>query len=120
AWVWSYHPQRDVFEVIAQGGTNSWGFDYDDHGQMFFINTVIGHLWHVVPGAYYQRRYGTPFDPHLYKLIDQTADHIHWDAGEVWQAVQRRTSPTTDAPGRGHAHSGLTIYLADHWPGPER
>ncbi len=48
--VWRYHPGRGVVEAVMYGMTNSWGFDYDEHGEMFAINTVIGHLWHVVPG----------------------------------------------------------------------
>lgn len=115
--IWRYHPTRDVFEAVAHGTTNSWGFDYDDHGQMFFINTVIGHLWHVIPGAHYRRMYGSDFNPHLYQLLEQTADHFHWDTGEVWSDIRKiGVSPTTSQAGGGHAHSGLMIYLGDNWP----
>ncbi|HTI49826.1 MAG TPA: PVC-type heme-binding CxxCH protein, partial [Planctomycetaceae bacterium] len=121
ASIWRYHPTRDVFEVVTHGTTNSWGFDYDDHGQMFFINTVIGHLWHVVPGAHYRRMYGTDFNPHLYQLLEQTADHFHWDTGEAWSDIRKiGVSPTTSQAGGGHAHSGLMIYLGDNWPAQYR
>jgi putative membrane-bound dehydrogenase-like protein len=115
--IWRYHPTRDVFEAVAHGTTNSWGFDFDDHGEMFFINTVIGHLWHVVPGAHYRRMYGSDFNPHLYQLIEQTADHFHWDTGEAWSDIRKiGVSPTTSEAGGGHAHSGLMIYLGGNWP----
>jgi putative membrane-bound dehydrogenase-like protein len=114
--IWRYHPTRKVFEVVMQGGTNSWGFDYDDHGEMFFINTVIGHLWHVVPGAYSRRMYGTHFNPHLYELLEQTADHFHWDTAEKWQETKKGVSDSTSQAGGGHAHSGLMIYQGDNWP----
>jgi putative membrane-bound dehydrogenase-like protein len=114
--IWRYHPTRKVFEAVAHGTTNAWGFDYDEHGEMFFINTVIGHLWHVVPGAHYRRMYGTDFNPHLYQLIEQTADHFHWDTGENWSDIRKGVSPTTDKAGGGHAHSGLMIYLGGNWP----
>jgi putative membrane-bound dehydrogenase-like protein len=115
--IWRYHPTREAFEAVAHGTTNSWGFDYDDHGQMFFINTVIGHLWHVVPGAHYRRMYGSDFNPNLYQLIEQTADHFHWDTGEVWSDIRKiGVSPTTSQAGGGHAHSGLMIYLGNNWP----
>jgi len=115
--IWRYHPTRGVFEAVAHGTTNSWGFDYDDHGEMFFINTVIGHLWHVVPGAHYRRMYGADFNPFLYQLIEQTADHFHWDTGESWSDIRKLgVSPTTDKAGGGHAHSGLMIYLGGNWP----
>ncbi len=115
--IWRYHPTRGVFEAVAHGTTNSWGFDYDEHGEMFFINTVIGHLWHVVPGAHYRRMYGTDLNPYLYQLIEQTADHFHWDTGEAWSDIRKiGVSPTTDKAGGGHAHSGLMIYLGGSWP----
>ena len=80
--IWRYHPTRKSFEVVCHGTTNPWGHDWDEHGQLFFINTVIGHLWHAVPGARYQRMYGNHFDKHLYELIQQTADHYHFDVGK--------------------------------------
>ncbi|MBL9162517.1 MAG: c-type cytochrome [Planctomycetaceae bacterium] len=114
--VWRYHPTRRLFEVVAQGTTNPWGFDFDQHGEMFFINTVIGHLWHLVPGAHYERMYGADFNPHLYELIGQTADHVHWDTGEKWSDIRLTVSDTTSAAGGGHAHCGLMIYQGDNWP----
>lgn len=116
--IWRYHPTRRVFDVVARGTTNPWGMDWDEHGQLFFINTVIGHLWHVVPGAYYQRMYGDHFDPHVYQLLPQTADHYHWDiAEERWNETKRiGVTPNTDAAGGGHAHQGMMIYAGDNWP----
>ncbi len=115
--IWRYHPTRDVVEAVAHGTTNPWGFDYDDHGQMFFINTVIGHLFHVVPGAHYKRMYGVDLNPHVYELIDACSDHYHWDTGERWSDTRKiGVTPTTSAAGGGHAHCGMMIYLGDNWP----
>jgi putative membrane-bound dehydrogenase-like protein len=114
--IWRYHPTRDIFEDVAHGTTNPWGTDWDAHGQMFFINTVIGHLWHVVPGAHFERMYGEDLRSHLYQLLPQTADHVHWDTAERWSDVREGMSGTTDAAGGGHAHSGLMFYLGDNWP----
>src|SRR5204862_155616 len=33
--VWRYHPTKHVFEVFAQGTSNPWGLDFDEHGQAF-------------------------------------------------------------------------------------
>lgn len=119
--IWRYHPTRRVFEVVARGTTNPWGMDWDDHGQMFFINTVIGHLWHVIPGAYYQRMYGEHFDSNVYQLLPQTADHYHWDTAEQWHEIRNLgVTPTTDKAGGGHAHCGMMIYLGDNWPAKYR
>ena len=50
--VWRYHPARHEFEVGANGTTNPWGLDLDEHGEMFITNCVIEHLFHVVPGGH--------------------------------------------------------------------
>ena len=119
--IWRFHPVRHTFEVVARGTTNPWGMDWDDHGEMFFINTVIGHLWHVIPGAYYQRMYGEHFDSDVYELLPQTADHFHWDTDERWSDIRTLgVSDTTDAAGGGHAHVGMMIYLGDQWPAEYR
>jgi len=113
-----YHPLTRRFDVVCHGTTNSWGHDWDEHGQLFFINSVIGHLWHALPGARYRRMYGNHFDKFLYELIPQTGDHFHWDQGnEHWADLKKKgmTSPT-DAAGGGHAHCGMMIYGADNWP----
>src|SRR5262249_2555789 len=59
--IWRYHPTRKVFEVVCHGTTNPWGLDFDEHGEGFFTNSVIGHLWHMIPGARYQRMYGQDY-----------------------------------------------------------
>jgi putative membrane-bound dehydrogenase-like protein len=114
--IWRYHPVHGTVQAIMHGMTNSWGFDFDEHGEMFAINTVIGHLWHVVPGAHVRRMYGTDIDPHSYGLIEQTADHVHWDTGEKWNDIRNGVSDKTSAAGGGHAHIGLLIYQGDNWP----
>ncbi len=115
--VWRYHPTRKVFEAVAHGTTNPWGFDFDEHGEMFLINTVIGHLWHVVPNAHWRRMYGTHFNPYLFGVMEQTADHFHWDTKETWSDIRKLgVTDTTSAAGGGHAHSGLMIYQGDNWP----
>ena len=120
--IWRYHPTRHIFEVVCEGTTNSWGHDWDEHGQLFFINTVIGHLWHGVPGAYYKRMYGQHYNPHLYELIQQTGDHFHWDIGrEKWADLKKTgLTPSTDEAGGGHAHCGMMIYQGDNWPAKYR
>lgn len=115
--IWRYHPVFKKFEIVAHGSTNPWGWDYDQYGEMFMINTVIGHLFHVVPGARFERMYGSHENPFTYQVIKQTADHFHWDEGERWQEAKKGAlSSGTDAAGGGHAHSGLMIYQGGTWP----
>ena len=111
--MWRYHPQRKVVEVLSHGTTNPWGHDWDEHGELFFINTTNGHLWHEIPGAHYTR--GTTKDPNprAYELIDMHADHYHWDKA---LGFKKARGDTADAFGGGHAHVGMTIYQGDNWP----
>ncbi len=118
--VWRYHPTRGTVETVMHGMTNSWGYDFDQHGEQFVINTVIGHLWHVVPGAHTQRMYGIDMNPYTFQLIEQTADHVHWDTGESWSDVRKGITDKTNAAGGGHAHIGLMIYQGDNWPAEYR
>jgi putative membrane-bound dehydrogenase-like protein len=115
--IWRYHPTRKIFETVAHGGTNSWGHDWNADGELFMINTVIGHLWHVIPGAHYRRMFGTHLNPHVYEVIEQTADHFHWDTGtEKWSDIRKSISNKTLELGGGHAHVGMLIYQGGLWP----
>ena len=115
--VWRYHPTRKVVEAVGHGTTNQWGMDWDENGQLFVINTVIGHLWHAVPGIHWQRMFGEDLRQNLYELVPQTADHFHWDTREAWHDIRKiGVSPTTDAAGGGHAHCGFMIYQGTSWP----
>ena len=113
--IWRYHPTRGDFEVVCHGGTNPWGHDWNEYGELFWINTVIGHLWHGIPGAYFKRMFGEHIRPNLYEYIDQHADHFHWDTRKKWHE-ERSASGETDTAGGGHAHCGMMIYLGDNWP----
>ncbi|MCH9022605.1 MAG: hypothetical protein IID32_07550 [Planctomycetes bacterium] len=112
--VWRYHPTKKTFEVIAHGTTNPWGIDFDQHGQTFITNSVLPHLYHVIAGARFKRMHGKDFNPHAYKLMDTTADHLHW-AGGSW-TDSRGGLGDHGIAGGGHAHSGAMIYLADNFP----
>lgn len=114
--IWRWHPRSGQIEMVAEGTTNPWGHDWNDVGELFFINTVIGHLWHAVPGSYFERMYGEPKRQNLYRLIPQTADHVHWDSREQWMDIRKGMSDRTSELGGGHAHSGFMIYLGDQWP----
>jgi len=111
--VWRYHPTRGEFEVVAQGTTNPWGIDFDEFGQTFITNCVIKHLWHVVPGAHFQRMFGQDGSPNSYALMESCADHIHWSGGPWYEA---RGGERDNSHGGGHAHVGAMAYLGDNWP----
>ena len=118
--IWRYHPTQKTFEVVTHGTTNPWGLDYNDHGQWFFTNNVINHLWHLIPGAHYQRMFGDDFNPNLYELISPTADHFHWDTlgnpGVTDNENRKKYDGRHDSHGGGHSHAGAMIYLGGKWP----
>ncbi len=111
--IWRFHPREKRFEIVCHGTTNPWGLDFDERGQGFFTNCVIGHLWQMIPGARFKRMFGEHLNPHLYQLIDSCADHRHWHGGD-W--TSSRFGITHDSAGGGHAHAGCMIYLGDNWP----
>lgn len=111
--IWRYHPRTQHFEVLSHGTTNPWGHDWNEFGDGFFINTVNGHLWHLIPGAHYRRPFTLDPNPHVYQLIDMHADHWHFDTTGQWH--QSRDGAANDCGG-GHAHCGMSIYLGGHWP----
>jgi putative membrane-bound dehydrogenase-like protein len=112
--VWRYHPTQQRVEAFAWGTTNPWGLDFDDYGEMFITNCVIKHLFHVIPGAHFQRMYGEDLNPHCYGLMESCADHIHWAGGD-WTS-SRGGQGAHSEPGGGHAHAGAMVYLGDNWP----
>jgi putative membrane-bound dehydrogenase-like protein len=52
--IWRYHPVTKKFELFSEGGGNTWGLDFDRHG-----NVIAGTNWggwamlHQVQGGYY-------------------------------------------------------------------
>ena len=115
--IWRFHTGTKVFEVVAHGGTNPWGMDWDRNGQLFYTNTVIGHLWHAIPGGYFERMFGAHLNRHAYELIQHAADHYHWDKGsEKWSDIREGISGKTSDLGGGHAHMGCLIYEGGVWP----
>jgi putative membrane-bound dehydrogenase-like protein len=112
--IWRYHPKRKVVEVLAHGTVNPWGHDWDEHGELFFINTVIGHMWHMIPGAHYRESgSGASQNPLIYERMPQHADHFHYDTNLAWNKSRYGAA---DDFGGGHAHVGMAIYQADHFP----
>jgi putative membrane-bound dehydrogenase-like protein len=111
--IWRFHPEHKVFEAICHGTVNPWGHDWDENGELFFINTVIGHLWHAIPGAHFKESFGESSNPAIYERLDMIADHYHYDTTGSWTAS--RDGKANDLGG-GHAHIGMMIYQADRWP----
>lgn len=111
--IWRYHPVTEQVEVLCHGTTNPWGHDWNQFGDGFFVNTVNGHLWQIIPGAHYVRPFTLDPNPSTYELIDMHADHWHFDTGASWT---KSRAGAANSFGGGHAHSGASIYLGNNWP----
>ena len=94
AGIWRYHPQKKVFELHAEGGSNQWGLDFDDRGRAYFAACVISHMWEGIQGARYQRQAGAHFNRYTYENINTIADFSY----------EKR------------AYCGAMIYLGGQWP----
>ncbi|NBV79257.1 MAG: hypothetical protein EBR62_05270, partial [Verrucomicrobia bacterium] len=117
--LWRYHPVKKVFEPYCHGTTNPWGSDWTKDHELLFINTVIGHGWQGIHGAHYKRMHGEDPYPFVYELIDQQADHYHWNTGKKWNDVDGGRGGADDLGG-GHAHVGMMIYQGENWPAAYR
>jgi putative membrane-bound dehydrogenase-like protein len=68
--IWRYHPRTQEFELFAEGGGNTWGFDFDRHGNLLASTNWGGYvLLHQVQGGYYIKnfaKHGPLQNPHAY------------------------------------------------------
>jgi putative membrane-bound dehydrogenase-like protein len=115
--IWRYHPTRKQFEVFAEGTSNPWGIDFDEHGQCIIEACVIPHLFHMIQGGRYHRQAGSHFNPYIYDDIKTFADHLHWVGDQEHPHAGNSRSSTA---GGGHAHAGLLVYQGDNWPAEYR
>ena len=115
--IWRYHPVRKTVEVLTAGPMNSWGYDWDQYGELFCVSVVNSHLWHVIPGAHLAVAHTLDPNPRAYELLTHHADHYHFDTAKGWTAS--RDGAANDFGG-GHAHAGAMIYRGDNWPAEYR
>lgn len=123
AGVWRYHPTRHEFEVFAHGGSNPWGLDQDENGELFMTHCRSywgrGCTTHVVQGGHFWNQANANHAPFIvaeppqdfpefrnYLLASARYDHGAGGAGERG----------SDAIYGGHSHVGTMIYLGDNWP----
>lgn len=123
AGVWRYHPVRHEFEIFAHGGSNPWGLDYDEHGELFMTHCRSywgkGFTTHVIQGGQFWNQVNANYAPFIianppaefpefrnYLLASARYDHGAGGAGPRG----------SDAIYGGHSHVGTMIYLGDNWP----
>ena len=84
--VWRYHPITHKFELFADGGGNSWGLDFDPHGNLFYSTNHGGYVClHGVQGGYYWKQFdkhGAFRNPFTFGHFDHVA-HKNFKGGHV-------------------------------------
>jgi hypothetical protein len=100
--VFRFHPATNAFEVYAHIGSNPWGLDWDDNGQILMYQCVIPRMWHIAQGGYYQRQPGNLFSKYNF-------DEIKTIASVFPKETDGRQ------PG-GQAFGGTIIYQGDNFP----
>jgi putative membrane-bound dehydrogenase-like protein len=123
AGVWRYHPVRHTFEIFAHGGSNPWGLDYDEHGQLFMTHCRSywgkGPTTHVIQGGQFWNQVNANYAPFIIanpprefpEFRNYLLSSARYDHGAGGAGVRG-----SDAIYGGHSHVGTMIYLGDNWP----
>jgi putative membrane-bound dehydrogenase-like protein len=123
AGVWRYHPTRHEFEVFADGGSNQWGLDYDERGQLFMTHCRSywgrGCTTHVLQGGQFWNQANANYAPFI--IADPPADFPSFRnfllaSARYDHGAGGAGKPGSDAIYGGHSHVGTMIYLGDNWP----
>ena len=67
--VWRYHPQKQAYEIFAEGGGNIWGCVFDSAGRLFGGTNGTPRGYHYVQGGYYRKnfiKHGELSNPYCY------------------------------------------------------
>ena len=67
-------------ETVCGGIRNAYDVVFNEYGDLITSNTVLAHLWHIVPGMYCERRASEQDNPYAYGRIQTIANHPVPDA----------------------------------------
>src|SRR5262245_27111173 len=72
--IWRYHPRTRQFELFAEGGGNTWGLDFDRHGNAIAGTNFGGVVMlHQVQGGYYVKgfaKHGPLHNPYTFGYFE--------------------------------------------------
>lgn len=84
--VWRYHPITHRFELFCEGGGNTWGLDFDRHGELLYSTNYGGFIMmHGVQGSYHWKQFGKHgalHNPFAYGFFDHVP-HRDFHGGHV-------------------------------------
>ncbi len=140
--LYRFHPQTRVFEALMSGAVNTFGQDWDKHGEHFFTSTTVGPFWYVMPGAKFRSSSVEP-NQKAYELIDQIGNFSFGGAGAgagpAGPAIGAVLAPARSGAApiprpdigarrpwaagpwtNGHSVGGAMVYQGDNWPAEYR
>lgn len=107
--IFRFKPDGSAIEMVSSYGSNTWGLDFDDAGELFFTMANGAHLRHVVV-------------PERVLADARVGGVESWtdvpDHDRVYPLVVRTEAPYAqiDFVGGFTAASGCTIYTGGAWP----
>ena len=85
---WRYHPPTDRFEVFSEGGGNTFGLEWDVHGNLLTGTNYNNYVMvHYVQGGYFIKgfaKHGPLSNPYAFGYFDHVP-HEGWRGGHVTQ-----------------------------------
>jgi putative membrane-bound dehydrogenase-like protein len=125
AGVWRYHPVSRRFEVFAAGGSNQWGLDYNEVGDLFMTHCRSffggGGSSHAIRGGHLWNQTNSGHAPFICNATDTQAfapgmpnylpAAARYDGGEGGAG-----KPGSAAVYGGHSPVGTLVYQGDNWP----
>ena len=85
---WRYHPETKKFEVFSEGGGNTFGLEWDPHGNLFTGTNYSNYvLVHYIQGGYFIKgfaKHGPLSNPFSFGYFDHVP-HEGWRGGHVTQ-----------------------------------
>jgi putative membrane-bound dehydrogenase-like protein len=85
---WRYDPRTKRFEVFSEGGGNTFGLEWDEHGQLLTGTNYNNYVMvHYVQGGYFVKnfsKHGALHNPYAFGYFDHVP-HAGWRGGHVTQ-----------------------------------
>jgi putative membrane-bound dehydrogenase-like protein len=72
--IWRYHPEKRIYEIFAEGGSNMWSCQFDSLGRLYAGTNEGGKLgYHFMQGSYNRKNFGKHGElsnPHAYDYFN--------------------------------------------------
>ena len=85
---WRYNPRTKAFEVFSEGGGNTFGLEWDQHGNLLTgTNYANFAMVHYIQGGYFVKNFGKHgelHNPYAFGYLDH-APHANFSGGHVTQ-----------------------------------